>query len=74
MYVLLLLQSLQELKQHPSDRITQWNLMTESTCLRIAHLEQPALKRKKQDEKIPYATTHNPRHHNIVNSSKRFNQ
>lgn len=72
------LQRLQELKQHlrrqnyPVELINYG--INRAMDIPLAQLRTTRLKEEKQDEKIPFVTTHNPCNHNILNQQNVFFQ
>lgn len=72
----LCLQMLQELKHNlrrqnfPVEFINDG--INRAMDIPLAQLRRTRLKEEKQDEKIPFVTTHNPCNHNIFKSAKRF--
>lgn len=70
------LQRLQELKQHLRRQNYPVELINDginrAMDIPLAQLRRTRLKEEKQDEKIPFVTTHNPCNHNIFKSAKRF--
>lgn len=70
------LHSLQELKQHLRRQNYPVELINDginrAMDIPLAQLRRTRLKEGKQDEKIPFVTTHNPCNHNIFKSAKRF--
>lgn len=68
------LQRLQELKQHLRRQNYPVELIYDgiNRAMDIPLAQLRTLKQEKQDEKIPFVTTHNPCSHNIFKLAKRF--